>query len=90
LTPSPVRWFMPEPIRNFREVLRDAFPMRDRIAALLHDGPHTVPDLAAKLHKPAHEVVLWLSAMLRYGMVEATGKPNKEGYYSYTLKEVRL
>ncbi|MGQ9756412.1 MAG: MarR family transcriptional regulator [Bryobacteraceae bacterium] len=80
---------MPEMVRNRREVLRDAFPMRDRIVGLLREGPKTVPDLAAALCAPTHEVLLWLAAMLRYGVVEAKGKANQEGYYVYALKEVQ-
>jgi hypothetical protein len=81
---------MPEMVRNRREVLRDAFPMQERIVALLRECPQTVPDLAAALRAPTHEVLLWLAAMLRYGIVEAKGKANQEGYYTYALKEVRL
>lgn len=81
---------MPEMVRNRRELLRDAFPMRDSIAGLLREGPQTVPDLAAALRAPTHEVLVWLAAMLRYGVVEAKGKANQEGYYVYALKEVRL
>jgi hypothetical protein len=80
---------MSEMLRNRREVLRDAFPMRDPIVALLRKGPQTVPELAAALRAPSHEVLLWLSAMLRYGAVEARGRANQEGYYTYALKEVR-
>ncbi|MGC8884631.1 MAG: MarR family transcriptional regulator [Bryobacteraceae bacterium] len=80
---------MPEAIRNRREVFRDAFAMWDRIAALLREGPQTVPDLAVALGAPAPEVLLWLAAMLRYGAVEAKGKANQEGYYAYLLKEAR-
>jgi hypothetical protein len=80
---------MPETVRNRREVFRDAFPMRDRIAGLLREGPQTVPDLAAALHAPTHEVFLWLAAMLRYGVVEAKGRASDEGYYTYVLKEAR-
>ena len=80
---------MPEMVRNRREVLRDAFPMQDRIVALLREGSKTVPELAAALRAPTYEVLLWLAAMLRYDMVTAKGKANQEGYYTYALKEVR-
>ncbi len=80
---------MPEMTRNRREGLRDADPMRDRIAALLRQTPQTVPELADALHAPSHEVFLWLAAMLRYGVAEARGKANPDGYYTYALKEVR-
>lgn len=80
---------MPEGLRNRREVFRDAFPMQDRIVALLREAPRTVPELAAALHAPTYEVSIWLAAMLRYGLAEAQAEANQEGYYSYALKEVR-
>ena len=80
---------MPEITRNHREVLRDAYPMQDRIAALLRQRPQTIPELAGTLQAPSHEVFLWLAAMLRYGVAEAQGKANSEGYFTYALKEVR-
>ncbi len=80
---------MPETIPNRREVFRDAFPMQARIAALLREGPRTVPELAAMLGAPTDQVLVWLTAMLRYGSVESKGKADAEGYYTYALKEVR-
>lgn len=80
---------MPEITRNFREVLRYAYPMRDRIEALLRERPQTVPELAEALQAPSHEVFLWLAAMLRYNVAEPKGKANPEGYFEYALKEVR-
>ena len=85
MTPSSVRWFMPEPIRNFREVFRDAFQMQDRIAALLRDAPQTIPSLAFVLEASTVEVMPWLMAMWRYGLVTPTGKADAEGYYLYKL-----
>ncbi|HTQ10354.1 MAG TPA: hypothetical protein VMI31_09810 [Fimbriimonadaceae bacterium] len=73
--------------RNRREVLRDAYPMQDRIAALLQDRPRTVPELAESLEAPSDEVFIWLAAMLRYGAVEPVGRANSEGYFTYALKE---
>ena len=67
------------------EMLRDEMVMRDRIAALLHDGPMTIPALAAALGHPSPEVVCWVMAMRRYGMVEEEGKADADGYFVYTL-----
>jgi hypothetical protein len=78
---------MPDIIRNRREVLRRAFAMRPRIAALLREEPQTIPALALTLQAPSQEVVVWVMAMLRYNEVEAVGKADKEGYFSYALKE---
>jgi len=80
---------MPEMTRNRREVMRDAYPMRDRIEALLRERPQTVPELAGALQAPSHEVFLWLAAMLRYGVAEARGKANSDGYFEYGLKEAQ-
>jgi predicted Rossmann fold nucleotide-binding protein DprA/Smf involved in DNA uptake len=79
---------MPETLRNPREVFRDAFLMQQRIAALLREEPRTIPSIAAALQAPTREVMLWLMAMLRYGVVEARGKADGEGYFRYALKEV--
>jgi hypothetical protein len=75
--------------RTDREVLRDASLMRPRIQTLLREQPRTIPDLAAALGSPAHEVVRWLMAMLRYNEVEAVGKADSDGYFTYTLREER-
>jgi hypothetical protein len=76
---------MAEIARNRREVLRDAFAMRERIEALLSEGPMTIPSLAQALQAPSQDVVIWLMAMLRYGQVAPAGKADAEGYYPYGL-----
>lgn len=73
-------------LRDKREIFRDELAMRDRITALLADGPKTVPDLARALGCPAHEVMAWVAAMRRYGRVEEQGKADGEGYFAYGLK----
>jgi hypothetical protein len=78
---------MPEAGSNRREVFRNAFVMRQRMAALLREQPRTVPALADALQASTQDVMLWLMAMLRYKEVEAVGKPDKEGYFTYTFKE---
>jgi hypothetical protein len=80
---------MPDILRNRREVLRDAFLMRQRIVALLREKPRTIPALAEALGVPAREAVIWLMAMLRYNEAEAVGKADQEGYFAYALKEVK-
>lgn len=72
--------------RDKREIFRDELVMRDRIAALLADGPRTVPDLAEALGRPGHEVLAWVAAMRRYGRIEERGKANADGYFAYALK----
>jgi hypothetical protein len=73
--------------RDRDEVMRDEMVMRDKIAALLSDGPKTIPEIAGRLGHPAPEVVLWVMAMRRYGRIAETGKPDDAGYFRYTLRE---
>ena len=75
------------PVRCRAEILRDEMIQKDRIAALLREGPKTIPAIAGALGCPSHEVVCWLMAMRRYGAVEEKGKADADGYYSYVLTE---
>ena len=72
--------------RDLREIMRDEMVMRDRIAALLEDGPKTIPEIAEGLGRPSYEVQLWVMAMRRYGTVEAMPKGRADDYFSYGLK----
>ena len=71
--------------RDIGEIVHDEMIMKDRIAKLLADGPHTIPELAEAMRYPTHEVTIWLFAMRRYGEVEVVGKPDVDGYYKYAL-----
>jgi len=71
--------------RDIQEIVHDEMIMKDRIARLLQDGPHTIPQLAESMGYPSREVTIWLFAMRRYGQVEAVGKPDVDGYFKYQL-----
>jgi len=73
--------------RDHAEILRDEMVMRDRIAALLSDGPKTIPEIAESMGFPANEVTLWIMAMWRYGRIAVTGKPDDDGYFRYILRD---
>jgi hypothetical protein len=73
--------------RNRAEMLRDEMVMRDRIAALLSGGARTIPDLSQGLDRPSPEVVCWVMAMRRYGMVQERGKADADGHFSYGLTD---
>jgi len=75
------------PLRNLREVLRDEMVERDRVASVLHDGPHTIPEIAEALHAPTTEVTKWVMAMRRYGRVRDLPKSRADDYYQYALTE---
>ena len=71
--------------RNMREIMRDEMIMKDRIRAILEDGPKTILEIAEEMDHPSYEVTIWLFAMRRYGEVEAVGRPDVDGYYQYEL-----
>jgi hypothetical protein len=69
--------------RPMAEIMRDEMVMRPRIAALLAEGPKTIPEIAAALGAPAPEVTCWVMALRRYGALEELPKPKADDYYRY-------
>jgi ferredoxin/nitrate reductase gamma subunit len=55
--------------RDVREIVREEPVMRVRILAALHDGPLTIPEIAAAIGAPTHETVFWIMGMRRYGWI---------------------
>jgi predicted Rossmann fold nucleotide-binding protein DprA/Smf involved in DNA uptake len=74
-------------VRDSREVIRDEMLMRDRVLAVLRDGPKTVPEIAKAMGSPVHEVMYWVMAARKYGYVEESEEPNEDDYYQYMLVE---
>jgi hypothetical protein len=73
--------------RGAAEVMRDEMVMWERIAAVLSDGPKTIPELAVALGSPVAEVTMWVMAQRRYGALEELPKPKAEDYYRYRVVE---
>jgi len=69
--------------REVREVVRDEPVMRGRILAALHNGPLTVPEIAAAIDEPTHEVVFWVMGMRRYGWLAEVKASPVDGYFQY-------
>ena len=69
--------------REAREVIREEPIMRARILELLGDGPLTVPELAAAMDCPTHEVLFWVMGMRRYGRLHEVGSADGDGYFRY-------
>jgi hypothetical protein len=69
--------------REFREVIREEPVMRPRILAALADHPLTVPEIAAAIGAPSHEVVFWIMGMRRYGWVAEIKGSADDGYFRY-------
>jgi hypothetical protein len=74
---------MSTPIRDVREVIREEPVMRVRILEALRAGPLTVPEIAAAIGAPAHEVVFWVMGMRRYGHVRDVKEAAVDGYFRY-------
>jgi predicted Rossmann fold nucleotide-binding protein DprA/Smf involved in DNA uptake len=74
---------MSTPIRDVREVIREEPVMRVRILEALRVGPLTVPEIAAAIGAPAHEVVFWVMGMRRYGWVAEIKGNTIDGYFQY-------
>lgn len=72
-------------VRDLREILRDEFVQRDRIAGVLKEGPKTLPELATAIGEPVYEVTLWVMGMRRYGRVHELPKGREEDYFRYEL-----
>lgn len=73
--------------RSQSEIMRDEMVMRDEIAAVLAREPRTIPEIAHELGCPGHEVVTWVMAMWRYGLLKDTGQPDEDGYFRYELSD---
>ncbi len=69
--------------RDVREVIREEPVMRARILAALDDGPLTVPQIAAAIDAPTHEVVYWVMGMRRFGWLAEVKGSESDGYFSY-------
>ena len=77
---------MDDRVRDFREVIRDEMIMRDRVLAVLQEGPRTVPEIAESMGSPAHEVMYWVMAARKYGLVAEVKDPD-DNYFQYELVE---
>lgn len=71
------------PDRDPREVIREEPAMRARILAAIADEPRTVPEIAAAVGVPAHEALVWVMGMRRYGYVREVKGSDGDGYFRY-------
>jgi len=61
--------------------------MRRRILEVLAEGPQTVPEIAAAISRPSHEVMFWVMGLRKYGWVAEIKEVTDEGYYRYEAVE---
>ncbi|HJW74196.1 MAG TPA: hypothetical protein VJ787_00805 [Thermoleophilia bacterium] len=69
--------------RDVREIIRDEHVMRARILRVLEAGPRTIPEIAAAIGSPMHEVVFWVMGLRKYGFVAEIKETTDEGYFPY-------
>jgi predicted Rossmann fold nucleotide-binding protein DprA/Smf involved in DNA uptake len=69
--------------RDVREVVREEPVMRAQILAALGEGPLTIPEIAATIGAPTHEVVFWVMGMRRYGWLAELKGASADGYFQY-------
>jgi len=66
--------------------MRDEMFMKDKILDILLKENKTIPEISEELGAPSHEVVCWMMAMGRYGLIEEIGRVDADGYFKYTVK----
>ena len=69
--------------RHVREVIRDEQVMRPLVLKALEAGPRTIPQLAATLGKPTHEMVFWVMGLRKYGWIAEIKEVDDDGYFPY-------
>jgi hypothetical protein len=73
----------PARLRDVREVVREEHTMRRPIIAALSGGPLTIPQIAAAVGKPTHEVVYWVMGLRKYGWITEIKEVDDDGYFPY-------
>jgi hypothetical protein len=61
--------------------------MRPGILAALAGGALTIPQIAAAVGKPTHEVVVWVMGLRKYGWIAEIKEVDDDGYFSYQVAE---
>jgi predicted transcriptional regulator len=62
-----------ESVKRTQALFRDQKQMQQAICRLIHDVPKSVPEIAAEIGKPAHEVLWFVAALKKYGIVVEAG-----------------
>ena len=60
-------------VERTQALLREQKQIQREISKTMHENPKTVPEIAADISRPAHEVLWYLSALKKYGIVVEAG-----------------
>jgi len=74
-------------MKETREIVREEMVMHGPILEALKAGPLTVPEIAAAIDRPAHEVLVWVMGMRRYGWLSEVKGSADDGYFRYQAGE---
>jgi hypothetical protein len=74
---------MSGPNRDPREVMREEPLVRAQILAVLSAEPRSVPEIADAIGVPAHEALLWVMGMRRFGYLREIKGSDGDGYFRY-------
>jgi predicted transcriptional regulator len=61
-------------VERTQALFREQKQMQQSICQFIRDTPKTVPEIAAEIGKPSHEVLWFITAFKKYGIVVETGK----------------
>jgi DNA-directed RNA polymerase specialized sigma24 family protein len=73
--------------RDMREVIREEPLRRREILMAVADGPRTVPEIAAVIGCPTHEVMYWVMGMRKYGYLGESSEADDDGLFHYRALE---
>jgi len=79
---------MNQPLRDPREVMREEGLMHQPILDAVSGGPATIPEIAARIGAPAHEVVYWVMGMRKFGLLVEYPEDD-EGFFSYGASAIQ-
>jgi predicted transcriptional regulator len=60
-------------VERTQALFREQKAMQQAICRAIGDASRTVPEIAAAIGKPTHEVLWFLAALKKYGIVEEAG-----------------
>lgn len=72
-------------VERTQVLLREQKQIQREISKAMQENPKTVPELAAAISRPAHEVLWHLAALKKYGIVVEAGMSGD--YVLYKLAE---
>jgi predicted transcriptional regulator len=62
-----------ETVEKAQALLREQKQIQREICQAIRENPKTVPEVAAAIGKPAHEVLWFMAALKKYGIVVDAG-----------------